>query len=66
MAGHYTLPMREAYVAISWARESRKDNRRSGSSRAPTSKNLSQVKETYLVIGRDYVAREQPDAEYTY
>jgi len=24
------------------------------------------VKEKYLVIGRDYVAREHPDAEYKY
>jgi len=26
----------------------------------------SQVRERYLVIGRDYVAREHPDAEYKY
>jgi len=53
-------------VAICCANESRKDDGCSGSSQAPTSKKLSQVKERYLVIGRDYVAREHSDAEYKY
>ena len=47
-------------------KQEQKDNGCSGSSRAPTSKKSSLVKKRYLVIGRDYLAREYPDAEYKY